>query len=171
MDTLTDLHFSTAVLLHLGTVALSIVVGPVAIYRKRRDRMHKGAGYIWVISMTGVALSALALPAGVGPNIFGFGIIHLLCIAVLASLVFGVRAAIQKQISKHRAIMTSLYWQSLGIAGLFALAPGRALNVMLFGGSETAGRVAITLGGAMILWALWPSLSRAVHMRRAKGEN
>jgi hypothetical protein len=50
--------------------------------------------------------------------------------------------------------MRGLYWQALGIAGLFTLMPGRAINRALFPATPDAGWIVIAAGGAGLL-AVW----------------
>lgn len=171
MFELSHLPISLAVTLHLAAVALAIVIGPFALYRSRRDRVHKALGYSWVMAMVSVSLTSFAIPAAVGPSLWGFGFIHLFSCVVLISVTQGVLAAVRKQVDAHRGAMTSLYWQALGIAGLFAFAPDRSLNRVLFGGSETAGFAAMSLGGLAIIWAIWPKRVVKAANRNPKAVN
>ena len=43
--------------IHAATAFLAILLGPIAIYRRRRDRIHKITGYIWVTTMAIAAIS------------------------------------------------------------------------------------------------------------------
>ena len=54
---------------HMFWALLAVLLGPVAIHRKRRDRLHKIVGYVWVISMFMVATSALGIPAQSDPQL------------------------------------------------------------------------------------------------------
>lgn len=134
---------------HIVVATLSLVLGPVALFRRRRDRVHKVLGYVWVAAMAAVALSAFFIHSF--PIIGPFSPIHLLAVLTLWSLWTGVRAAIARDIHRHQIILRSLYWRGLIIAGLVNFMPGRATNAVFFEGHEQAGWVVIVLGGAMIV--------------------
>lgn len=146
---------SFAIQFHIVCAVLGIFLGPIAIYRKTRDRLHKLAGYLWVSAMAGLATSGLfihSLPV-IGP----FGPIHLFSLMAYWSLFFGMQAIYRKDIKKHRSHMEGLYFQGLGLAGLFAFLPGRTLNEVLFGQFSIAGFVglaALVFGGLVLRWVL-----------------
>jgi uncharacterized membrane protein len=139
--TLADL--SPAVHLHLWPALVALALGPVALYRRRRDIWHKTAGYLWVCAMALVALSAFWIEAGVLPIAFGFGPIHALSLLVLYGLWRGVSAARARDMDAHTGWMRGLYWQALIIAGTLTLLPGRTLNTLLFPGHPSAGLVVV----------------------------
>jgi uncharacterized membrane protein len=141
-----DLPF--ALQLHLVPAVLAIVLGPLALYRRRRDVWHKTAGYVWVASMAVVAGGSFWLEAAVLPIAFGFGPIHILSVVVLVGLWRGVSAARAGRVARHQAQMRALYWQALMVAGLFTLLPGRFLNAVFFPGTPEAGYLAILVLGA-----------------------
>lgn len=158
-DTLTQLP--PVLQLHLWPAILALGLGPVALYRRRRDVWHKVAGYAWVGAMALVAGGSFWLEAGVLPIAFGYGPIHLLSIVVLVGLWRGVAAARAGEIGRHRAQMRALYWHALAIAGLFTLLPGRLLNAALFGARPELGYVAIGLIGTALV-------ARALRARRGR---
>jgi uncharacterized membrane protein len=147
--------------LHLWAALLAVLLGPVALYRRRRDRRHKVAGYAWVVAMALVALSSFSLTAGILPVVAGFGLIHLLSVWVLWQLWRGVDAARSGQLRRHKATMRGLYWGGLMVAGIFTLLPGRVLNEVLFAETPEAGYVAIALGAAALAWINLRQLRRA----------
>lgn len=143
-----------AIALHLVAALLALGLGPVAIYRRRRDRLHKVAGYAWVSSMAVLAGGSFWIEAGILPLLAGFGPIHLLSVFVLVVLARGVAAARRGDIRRHRAEMHSLYWTGLWVAGLFTLLPGRILNRLVFADVPEAGYVAILTLGAGVVWVI-----------------
>lgn len=156
-----------AIHLHLWPALLALGLGPVALYRKRRDTLHKLAGYTWVAAMALVAGGSFWLEAAVLPLGFGFGPIHVLSVVVLHGLVRGVLAARSGDIAAHEGWMRGLYWQALIIAGMFTLLPGRTLNTLLFPGQPSAGFVAIgvIVGGLALRWWAGRRGARAVAAR------
>lgn len=160
LSPLTDL--SPALHLHLWAAVFAIALGPVALFRRRRDRWHKIAGYTWVSAMALLAGASLLLEAHVIPLAFGFGPLHGLSILVLVTLWRGVAAARAGHVALHRARMRALYAQALLGAGLFTLLPGRTLNAVLFSSRPEAGYVAIAVIATGIVASLvWQRRARA----------
>ncbi len=151
MDLTPILSAAPAVQIHLMAAVMALLLGPFAIYRQRRDRLHKGLGYTWVLVMTVTAGSGLFIETALWPRLGPFGPIHLLSLWALYTLWRGVQAARRRDLATHQMEMRSLYWQALGIAGLFTLLPGRLLNRALFPDLPELGFVAILLGGGVIL--------------------
>ncbi len=144
------LNASAQIQLHVLAAVISISLGPFVLFRKRRDRIHKTFGYIWITAMAITAISSLFI---FELRMFGlFSPIHLLSLLTIGSLIFGVGCAIRGRISAHRKTMQSLYFWSLGVAGLFTFTPGRILNKVFFTGHETTGFYGLlALAGTLIL--------------------
>ena len=77
--------------LHIASALLALLLGPIALYRTRRDSLHRWTGYLWVGAMFTVALSSFWIHhfGVIGP----FSPIHLLAVLTLWSLVDGMRHA------------------------------------------------------------------------------
>lgn len=146
------LEASPLIQFHAGAAMLSLALGPVALYRRRRDRLHKAAGYAWITAMALTALSSFGLHSlrWIGP----FGPIHLLSVVTLVALTLGLRAAIRRDIRRHRSIMQKLWYFGLLLAAIFTLSPGRVMNRVLVGGDSDAGLllIAALLVGAGTAW-------------------
>jgi len=134
---------------HAAAATLAAILGPIPLYRKRRDGLHKTLGYVWVLAMATVAISAFFIHsfAVIGP----FSPLHLFAILTLGSLWFGIKFARQGDIRRHQVVFRNLYWFGLWIAGLANFLPGRTSNEAAFGGADHLGWVMIALGGAVIL--------------------
>ncbi|MGJ8610362.1 MAG: DUF2306 domain-containing protein [Octadecabacter sp.] len=135
---------------HAGAAMIAIALGPVALYRQRRDTLHKTVGYVWVLAMLTVAVSAFFIHsfAMIGP----FSPLHGLAILTLWSLYKGVQHARAGRISAHRATFRSLYWYGLMIAGLANFLPDRRINQAVFGGEDSLGWIVIGLGACALIW-------------------
>lgn len=129
---------------HIAVALISLMLGPVALYRTKRDRVHKMIGYTWVVCMAAVALSSFTITSFgvIGP----FSPIHLLAIFTLWSLFAAMRHVINGRIRLHQIVMRNLYWYGLIIAGLFNFLPGRATNALFFDGREQMGYVVLGVG-------------------------
>jgi uncharacterized membrane protein len=146
------LEMSLNIQLHAISALLGVLLGPFAILRRRRDRLHKVLGYIWVTAMATVATTALFIPS-FGLKVFGhFGPIHLFVVLTVVSLFMGMRAIFRGNINAHREWLSGLYWQGLLLAGLFNFLPGRMTNAILFGDRSELGYVVLGLGGAALVW-------------------
>lgn len=138
--------------IHVFSVIPAMLLGPVAIYRKRRDLVHKTVGYLWVASMATTALSSFFI---YGWRVIGpFGPIHVISALVLHSLYMAVRDARGGRTEQHKARMLGTYWWGIGIAGLLTLTPGRRLNRVFFGDNPEVGYWVIGTG-LLILAARW----------------
>ena len=131
------LSAATSVQVHLVAAVISLLIGPLALYRQRRDSLHKMLGYMWVTAMAVVALSSFAIPSYFTP--IGIGPLHLFAVVTLWSLWTGVKHAIQKNTAGHEAVFRGLFSNGLIIAGAFTVLPGRTLNRMLFGEPSQLG--------------------------------
>lgn len=143
--------------IHVLTAVISIFLGPFALFRKRRDRLHKVFGYVWVAAMALTALTSLFI---FELRLIGlFSPIHLLSLVTLAALFKAVHFARHRQIANHRQAMQGLSFWALAITLFFTVAPGRIMSKIFFNGHETAGFMAalviIAIGAAAyILWRI-----------------
>ena len=138
--------------IHASLALIAVILGPIAIHRKSRERIHKIIGYIWVSAMFLVATTALAIPAHGFAIVGPFGPIHLFVVLTYWSLWTGMRAIYQRNIIAHRAALRGLYWQGMAFAALFNFLPGRMINRSLFPENPQAGLYLIALGGVALIW-------------------
>jgi len=111
---------------------VALLLGAVQLVATKGTMKHRILGYLWVLLMAGVAISAAFIHE---IRFWGaFSPIHLLIPIVLVSLWRGVRAARQGNICQHQQIMRSLYFFALIVTGLFTLLPGRVMYHVIFGG-------------------------------------
>jgi uncharacterized membrane protein len=115
---------------HALAALIALTLGPVALWRRRRDRLHRVTGYAWVMAMGLAALSSFAIPSFVWA--FWLGPIHLLAIYALYGLWQAIAAVRRGEVALHRQIMQALYLRGLLIAGAFNLLPGRTSQKLLF---------------------------------------
>ena len=134
---------------HIAAALTALCLGPIALYRRARDRTHKIIGYMWLACMVAVALSSFTITSFgvVGP----FSPIHLLAVWTLWSLYLAIRHVVQGRIALHRVVMRNLYWYGLIIAGLFNFLPGRTTNALFFEGKEHLGYFVLVGGVALLV--------------------
>ena len=139
--------------IHVATASLALVLGPFALYLRKRGRLHKTLGYVWVLAMGITAMSSFGIHsfAVIGP----FSPIHLLAVFALWSIYEAMRHVFAGRIHLHQIVMRNLYWRGVIIAGLFNFLPGRLINRMVFEDARALGYVVIALGiGALVATAL-----------------
>ena len=138
--------------MHAVAALLAIGLGPVALYRTRRDALHKWIGRTWVAAMAVTALSSFLIWnfGLIGP----FSPIHLLSVLALWSLWQGLAYIRRGNPAAHAAVFRSLYWRGLCVAGLFNFLPGRTMNRSLLPDMPEAGYGVIALGLTVLL-AQW----------------
>jgi len=73
-----------AIQLHVIAALCAVIIGPMELLRRSRDRWHKNFGYAWVITMAVTALSSFAIKAEIGPG--PISPIHLLSVFTLLGL-------------------------------------------------------------------------------------
>lgn len=129
---------------HAGAALLAIGLGPVALYRRRRDRTHKIVGYVWVLAMLTVATTAFFIHsfAVIGP----FSPLHGFALLTYWSLWRAIAFVRAGRIRAHEMTLRGLYWSGLMIAGLANFLPDRRVNEAVFGGQDHWGYVVIAAG-------------------------
>jgi len=146
--------------LHLVFALVAILVGPFALFRNKRDGLHKGLGYIWIAGMSGLAITGLFIRSDF-PVMGRFGPIHALCILALWGMAQRVYFARSGDFKSHQTTMKSVWYGAIGITGLLTLLPGRTLNRALFGASSEAGLIVVAVGLVGLLWLYVSQRKRA----------
>jgi len=136
--------------LHAAAATLAVVIGPVALYRKRRDLAHKVVGYVWFVAMLTVAVSAFFIHsfAVIGP----FSPLHGFALLTFWSLWRAITSVKRGDIRTHELTLRSLYWFGLIAAGLANFLPDRRTNEAIFGGQDHLGFIVIGIGVAAIIF-------------------
>lgn len=93
--------------------------------------VHRAIGWVFVVGMGYVALSALFIST---VKMWGyFSPIHLTVPVVLWTLVTSIRSARAGRIAEHRRSMIWLWVLAIFVTGGFTLMPGRVMHAVLFG--------------------------------------
>jgi len=123
-----------AVQIHLATLALAVGATAVLLAGVKGSRLHRLLGWSWSTAMIATAVSTLFIKVPPGwPSIFGLGYLHLFALLTFISVPRAVWAARHHQVDKHAGIISGFLVGGLGLAGLFALLPGRLMWQVLFG--------------------------------------
>ena len=136
--------------IHVLAAIVGLLLGPVVLYRRKGDTVHKKLGYTWITAMLIVATSSWFITSFgvIGP----FSPIHGFALLTYWSIWHGIRQALAGDIKAHQSSLRGLYWNGLIIAGVANFIPGRTLNRILFPESPMLGWAVIALGAALILW-------------------
>ena len=134
---------------HALAATIAVLIGPIALYRKRRDRLHKIVGYIWITAMLIVATTAFFIHsfAVIGP----FSPIHGFAILTYWSIYTAMRHVFAGRIHEHQLALRNLYWFGLIIAGLANFLPGRTTNRTFFGDAPEMGYVFIAVVATLLI--------------------
>ncbi|WP_333619985.1 DUF2306 domain-containing protein [Dietzia sp.] len=119
MDTFTG----TAIAVHAVAASLVVLLGPVNIFRRRKDSAHKAIGRSWVVSMYFVCVSGMCIYTLTG----GFTIFHALAIFTFCTTTFGVYNIRRGRVRAHIGNMVGSYIGSLVAGAYAAIVPERAI--------------------------------------------
>jgi len=125
-------QLTLAVQIHLLTALGALLLGPLALWSRKGSRLHRAAGYTWVLLMLGAAVSSVFIRDHGRWSFFGFSPIHLFTVMTFVGLAVALTAVIQGRIADHRQAMRNLYLGACVVAGLFTLLPGRYLGNLLW---------------------------------------
>lgn len=117
--------WTPTIVAHALLAASAVPLGAMLLAGPKGTRLHRAAGWCWVVIMAGVAGVSLFIRAN------GWSWIHLLSVYTLFSLVVAVLHARRHQRRQHQRTMVLLYCGALIIAGLFTLTPDRLVGQTL----------------------------------------
>ncbi|WP_104181213.1 DUF2306 domain-containing protein [Arthrobacter sp. B0490] len=118
---------------HVVAALYALVVGPINILRRRRDRTHHLLGYTWTASMYYVCASSFWI---VSDGHYSW--LHGLSVLTIVTVSLGIVSAVRRDIRAHAMNMAGSYLGLL-IAFLFAATvPSRAIPRLLAGDPGTA---------------------------------
>lgn len=151
--------------LHVVAATIAILLAPINLLRRRRDRLHRTLGYVWVTAMATCALSSFWIS---GIRMLGpFSPIHLLSLLTFYALWTGLRFARRGQIEAHRASFRGLTFYGLAGAGGFAFLPGRLMNEVFFQETPALGYLVLALVGvAAVLHISFGGVRRKLRTQR-----
>ncbi|MEO1778812.1 MAG: DUF2306 domain-containing protein [Pseudomonadota bacterium] len=150
------LNASLPIQIHVALALMALMLGPVVLWRNRRDRVHRVLGYVWVCALTGAALVSFAITSPFTP--IGLSPIHLLSLYALYGLWVAMRAIYRRDVALHRHVMQNLYVRGVVLAGAFNFLPGRTAQRILLPDMPALGYGIIAL---VMIWAFLPFVRRA----------
>ena len=122
---------------HVIAALFVLAIGPIQIFRRRRDRIHRTMGYLWVAAMYYVCFSSFWI---VSDGHFSW--LHGLSAFTIVTVTLGLVSAIRGNIKSHLGNMAGSY-VGIVVAFIFAVSvPGRAIPRLLTEDAPTAVYVA-----------------------------
>ncbi|MFD1213608.1 DUF2306 domain-containing protein [Arthrobacter sp. GCM10027362] len=107
---------------HALAAGYALVLGPVNIFRRKKDRAHRIVGYTWAGAMYYLCITSFWIQAD-----GGFSWLHGLSAFTLITVTLGLVSAGRGRIQAHRGNMAGSYIGTLIAFGFAALVPGRRI--------------------------------------------
>ncbi|MCG7625582.1 DUF2306 domain-containing protein [Epibacterium sp. Ofav1-8] len=151
--------------IHICAALTAVCVTPAVLWRRRRDALHKGLGYIWVSAMAVTALSAFGLS---GSGLMGpVSPLHALSFLTLWGLWVAIRAIRRGDRHRHQATLRGLATYALGVPMVLIFLPGRRFSNTFFPDTPWAGLMLAALAFAgIVAWRRWWAHPRALSPER-----
>lgn len=117
--------FTLVITIHAVAALYVILLGPVQILRRRRDRAHRLLGASWVFAILTVCLSSFWIM----PD--GFTWLHGLAIWTLVCMVVAITAIRRRAVAVHRGFMIGSYLGTLAAFAFAVFVPARLIPQLL----------------------------------------
>jgi len=125
------LEASLILQIHMIAAVPAIVIGPMVLFRRRVDAVHKKLGYVWLTAMMTLAIAGLFIPSNFA-FLGYFGPLHGFSLLTIYSVITGVQHARRGNIAAHEATFRGLWFGGIGGAGLMQFIPGRTVHVLVW---------------------------------------
>lgn len=146
-----------AVIIPVHAVAASLVIllAPVQVLRRRKDRAHRYIGRSWVVAMYFTCVSGMFIYSLTG----GFTIFHGLAIFTFGTTTLGVINARSGKVLAHRGNMTGGWIGALIAGGFAVLGPSRDIPKWAVGDPVLFWSIVAVIIAASTVW-VWFVLMR-----------
>ena len=138
----------TVITVHAVAATLMILLPPVQLLRRRKDRAHRWIGRSWVVSAWTVCVSGMFIYTLTG----GFTVFHALAIFTFGTTTLGVLQIRRGRVRSHVMNMVGS-WLGAVVAGSFAaFVPGREIPKLAVSDPVLLWSIA---GGTVVLATAW----------------
>jgi len=148
--------------IHAPAALIALMLGLIALYRRKRDRAHKVVGYVWMVAMLTTAITSFWIREIMADG--SMSPVHLLSIFSICTIVYAIWMARRGNILGHKRALQNLYF--MGSWGAFAInfLPNRTIPNMFFDGGTvgTFATAAFIIGTIVIS----PNLAARAQRRR-----
>ena len=134
--------FTPLIAAHALAASLALLLGPVNIFRRRRDTAHRIIGYGWVAMMVLTCLTSF----GIYPD--GFSWLHGLAAYTLFSVGAGIWSVLHGNRIAHRYNMIGAYLGTLIAFGFAAFIPSRRIAQFAVNDPASLALIAVLLVAA-----------------------
>ncbi|MEM9010365.1 MAG: DUF2306 domain-containing protein [Pseudomonadota bacterium] len=117
---------------HVVTVLTAVALTPAILILRKGTALHRMLGRAWAFAMIATATVALFIDTLDSP--IHFNPIHIFSVIVLWSVPRAIYHIRNGNVAEHRAAMLGVTYGGIGLAGAFALLPGRVMHAAVFGG-------------------------------------
>ena len=143
--------FSLFIAIHAIAATGVVLLGPIQIIRRTKDRKHRFIGRSWVILMYFVCTSGMFIYSLTG----SFTIFHALAIWTFISTTLGVIAIRRGNVRRHIGMMVGSYLGAL-TAGIFAaVVPGREIPQLAVSDPGLLWSLIAVIIVAVTTWAIF----------------
>lgn len=148
---------------HVIAACYVLALGPVNIFRRSRDRIHKIIGFTW----TGAIVATCTLSFWIMDD-GHFTWLHGLSTFTLITVALGIVSAVRGNIRAHRGNMIGSYAGTLIAFGFAVAAPGRRLPALISAEPATVVFAAVLILATVA--AFFFTLRRTIRPRRVSAE-
>ena len=145
--------FTPVITLHAVAALTAVLLGPVQILRRRRDRAHRVIGTVWVSAIVVTSVSSF----WIAPD--GFSWLHGLAIWTLVCMIAAIVGIRRGSVPVHRGFMIGSYLGTLTAFAVASLVPSRLIPQLLR--SEPLVALVTVLGVGVLVAVLAVSVVRA----------
>ena len=145
--------FTPVITLHAVAALTAVLLGPVQILRRRRDRAHRVIGAVWVSAIVVTSVSSF----WIAPD--GFSWLHGLAIWTLVCMIAAIVGIRRGSVPVHRGFMIGSYLGTLTAFAVASLVPSRLIPQLLR--SEPLVALVTVLGVGVLVAVLAVSVVRA----------
>ncbi len=133
------LDASPVIQIHAFGAIIAVVLGFIQFAAPKGTLPHKSLGFLWIVLMTVITVSAVFIQQPVGPGDpfwARFTPIHLFVPLTAFGILGGVQFLVRggPNLKRHRSPFAGIFIGGLIVAGALAFLPGRIMHAVVFGG-------------------------------------
>ncbi len=143
----------SAIIVAIHAIAASgvVLLGPVQILRRHKDRRHRIIGRSWVVLMYLVCVSGMFIYSLTG----GLTIFHALAIFTFGTTTIGVIAIRRGNVRNHIGMMVGSWLGAVFAGGFAAFVPGRDIPMLAVNDPVTLWTIVVGVVAAVSGWVVW----------------
>ncbi|AKT50769.1 DUF2306 domain-containing protein [Arsenicicoccus sp. oral taxon 190] len=140
-------EFTPLIASHAVAALVVLLLGPLQIWRRRRDRAHRYLGRTWAVAMVVTCLTSFLI------HPHGFSWLHGLSLVTLGSLTLGIVGIRRRDVRMHTRNLIGSYLGTVAAFAFAALVPTRLIQTTLHQDPATILGVAAAVLLAVAAWS------------------